>query len=312
MKFKQKKSTKTTLSEKIADALTLKAGADIEDDQVFGTKPQTVSRADFSSSGSEDEAVISDFRKRNVDLLSDISKKYEGRVVSRKDYGNGSDESSLESGSETEQNGFSIDKRVKNGRESLSDQSDAENTLSKLRRLTAKGDSEDSEDSESQFSSKKNISLKSKGKQKAPSNSDDGESDSAEESDDYGITQFKKQLENDETDDGGSDDDSNDEEDDDEEDEKGYDISEMSEPMKEEFEHVKKQNVSEEAKKGACVRNQLLVWEGLLEMRIHLQRCMNTANQMPMPETYEKLRGNNDFIEECNTTKDNVSTILDK
>ncbi|KPJ09559.1 hypothetical protein RR48_13193 [Papilio machaon] len=61
MKLKQKKTTKTTLSEKIADALTVKPRADIEDDHVFGTKPKTLSRAEFSSSDSEDDTLISDF-----------------------------------------------------------------------------------------------------------------------------------------------------------------------------------------------------------------------------------------------------------
>lgn len=102
------------------------------------------------------------------------------------------------------------------------------------------------------------------------------------------------------------------EDNDEEEDGEGYDISQMDEPMKEEFEHVKKQNVSEEAKKGACVRNQLLIWEGLLEMRIHLQRCMNTANMMPMAEKYGELKENKEFEEESNATINNIATVLDK
>lgn len=102
------------------------------------------------------------------------------------------------------------------------------------------------------------------------------------------------------------------EDNDEEEDGEGYDISQMDEPMKEEFEHVKKQNVSEEAKKGACVRNQLLIWEGLLEMRIHLQRCMNTANMMPMADKYRELKESKEFEEESNATMNNIATVLDK
>lgn len=94
MKLKQRKPAKPILSDKIADALTVKPRADIEDDHIFNTKPNTVSRADYSS-GSEDEAAISDFRKRTANLLSDISKKYEGKVVSRKELVGGFDSSDI-------------------------------------------------------------------------------------------------------------------------------------------------------------------------------------------------------------------------
>lgn len=279
MKFKQKKSSKTTLSEKIADALTVKPKADIEDDQVFGTKPHTVSRADFSSSESEDEAAISDFRKRNINLLSDISKKYEGQVVSRK---------------ETEEVGSDD-----------FEESDSDNDIS------AQNISLEEQDDSSEVSvSDDGLQNEAKSKQKQTSDSDQSSGDSGEESADYSITKIQKQI-NGESSDEEADDDEDDDKDEDDEGE-GYDISEMAEPMKEDFEHVKKQNVSEEAKKGACVRNQLLIWEGLLEMRIHLQRCMNTANQMPLPDTFQDLKQNNEFIEDCNTTKTNIATVLDK
>ncbi|KPJ09558.1 Protein AATF [Papilio machaon] len=75
---------------------------------------------------------------------------------------------------------------------------------------------------------------------------------------------------------------------------------------------MKKENISEEAKKGACVRNQLLIWEGLLEMRIHLQRCMGSANKMPFNDTFNELRENTDFMEESNKAINNVAMVLDK
>ncbi|KPJ04050.1 Protein AATF [Papilio xuthus] len=255
MKLKQKKTTKTTLSEKIADALTVKPRADIEDDHVFGTKPKTLSRAEFSSSDSEDDTLISDFRKRNVNLLSEISKKYEGKVVSRKD---------LEKDSEND----------------VSDDADS-----------AASDNADE-----------------KGESKI-------DSESGDESDDYSITKIQKQItgtddesEVTEGDDGEQDDGSGSDDDDSE----GYDISALDEPVKESFEHMKKENISEEAKKGACVRNQLLIWEGLLEMRIHLQRCMGTANKMPFNDTFKELRENTECMEESNKTINNVATVLDK
>lgn len=288
MKFKQKSSSKT-LSDKIADALTVKPGVDIEDDQVFGTKPKTVSRVDFSSSESEDEAAISDFRKRNVNLLSEINKKYEGKVTSRKNLEESSSEQSEESDIVDESN----------------EESDVENSTLESGK-TKDATVSDSEESEIEEEIPK--------LQKSTEHTD-SESDDTEESDDYSITQFKKQIaeSSDEEDNKeGDDEDSDDDDDDDGDEGDGYDISQQDEPIPENFEHIKKQNVSEEAKKGGCVRNQLLLWEGLLEMRIHLQRCMTTANQMPLPETHEVLKGNNNFDEECNTTKANITNVLDK
>jgi protein AATF/BFR2 len=302
MKFKQKKTSKISLSDKIADALTVKPRADIEDDEVFGTKPHTVSRAEFSSSDSEDETTISDFRKQNVNLLSEISKKYEGKVVSRKDL-----DKELEDDSDTDVS----ESDEKNSKEGSSDENDTSEAIKKFKELTKLDDSDESQDTDDE-DSEEEINTKTL-KRKAKSNLDLNSGDSEEsddgdgESDDYSITQFKKQLEKDDESAEGSDDD-----DADDDEGEGFDVSQMEEPLKEEFKHIKKQNVSEEAKKGACVRNQLQLWEGLLEMRIHLQRCMNTANQMPMPDTHQELQQNNQFTEECNTAKTNIATVLDK
>ena len=279
MKLKQKKTPQKLLSDKIADALTVKPRADIEDDQVFGTKPKTVTRGDLGSSDSEVEAAISDFRKRNVGLLSEVSKKYEGQVVSRKNL-----EESDEEVSSSDDDLPPPKQPQKSIEDSFidSDGSDSENDLSRTKT------------SDEKFT-------------------DLDDSDSDAESEDYSITQFQKQLNADSDDDeeGSGDEEGSDDEDDDDEGE-GYDISQMDEPMKENFEHVKKQNLSEDAKKGICVRNQLLLWESLLEMRIHLQRCVNTANQLPMPETYSELKDNEEFVEETNATKANVTNVLDK
>lgn len=397
MKSKQKKSNKLVLSDKIADALTVKPRADIEDDQVFGTKPITVSRADLDTSGSEDEAAISDFRKRNVNLLSDISKKYEGQVVTRKVLEGSEDGNYEESDSEDESDLLTTKDLLLDEEEESADDSDNEikendekqetqfanktNILSLIERTRTHIHEDDSEDLSSnegenddnditefkeqiQKSSRPSNKLKKlsptqiKSKHKQESDSDNLSSDEGE-SDDYDITQFTKQIqqskescnkrvqkdvqpltksklksdskvlssdeaESDDFDDitqikkqiQGSDDSEDNEEnkgsDDENEDEEEYDISQMVEPMKEEFEHVTKQNVSEEVKKGICVRNQLLLWEGLLEIRIHLQRCMNTANQLPLPDTQEELKANKDFTEECNATKANIATVMDK
>lgn len=256
MKLKRMKTSKSTLSEKIADALTVKPRPDIEDDHVFNSKPKTLSRAELSSSDSEDDAIISDFRKRSVNLLSEVSKKYEGQVVSRKD---------LE------------------------------------------------DDSESEDTNDEHLS----------GDSDGGVDSNGTESDDYSITKHQKQsvseqeegldgTDSDDLDEGSHDEEDEDHDEDEDGGNEGYDISQMEEPITDNFEHMRKQNISEEAKKGTCVRNQLLIWEVLLEMRIHLQRCMSTANKMPMSETYTELKQNMEFNKESNETINNVATVLDK
>lgn len=259
MKPKKINKSRNILSDKIVDAITVKPRPDIEDDHVFGTKPKTTSRVDFSSSGSDDEEYISDFRKRNVNLLSEISKKYEGEVISRNELKHNSDDNSLD----------------KNDKLSSNAESD-----------------EDVRESDA--------------------------TDSSAESDDYTITKLKGDISNNERHKASDEDDGNDSDEEDYndsgDDDDGYDISQQEAPVLEKFEHMKKENVAQEVKKGACVRNQLLLWENLLETRIHLQRCVNTANQMPMHDMYENLKhiNSNEFTKHCNVAKTTVAGILDK
>ncbi|CAB3257228.1 unnamed protein product [Arctia plantaginis] len=289
MKLKQKKSSNKLLSEKIADALTVKPRADIEDDQVFNTKPKIVSREELESSDIEIDVAISDFRKRNVTLLSEVSEKYKGKVVSQQDLRE-TDDGSEDTESEIELPVSQTDAKNSND----SDDSDAENEDYSI----------------TQF--KKQLNNKTELPEQTNEENSNDSDDSDAESEDYSITQFKKQLNNDSEDNEENSSDGDEEDEDDGDEDEGYDISQMDEPLKENFEHVKKQNVSEEAKKGNAVRNQLLIWEGLLEMRIHLQRCVNTANQMPLPDTYQELKENNEFVEETNICKNNIATVLDK
>ncbi|KAH9633203.1 hypothetical protein HF086_017758 [Spodoptera exigua] len=273
MKPKQKKTPQKLLSDKIADALTVKPRADIEDDQVFGTKPKTVTRGDFGSSDSEVEAAISDFRKRNVGLLSEFSKKYEGQVVSRKDLEESGDD---DSSSDDEE---SIQKPLLKKKQDTaidSDASGSENELSKS--MANKSQESDFDDSESEG-----------------------------ESDDYSIMQFKKQLNDDsEDEEGGSDaEEGSDDDEDDGDEREGFDISQMEEPMKEEFEHVKKQNITEEAKKGICVRNQLLLslQNLLLSKYPETKTICNKKLSKQQPET--KQTANEDSDEEIPSDTDN-------
>ncbi|NWW14246.1 AATF protein, partial [Oreocharis arfaki] len=61
---------------------------------------------------------------------------------------------------------------------------------------------------------------------------------------------------------------------------------------------------AEEVEKGKAVRNQLALWDQLMEGRIKMQKVLMTANRLPQPDTYPRFRkeGGQDFdnaVENC-------------
>uniref|UniRef100_A0A8C3SK70 Apoptosis antagonizing transcription factor n=1 Tax=Chelydra serpentina TaxID=8475 RepID=A0A8C3SK70_CHESE len=58
-----------------------------------------------------------------------------------------------------------------------------------------------------------------------------------------------------------------------------------------------KEKVSEEVEKGKAVKNQIALWDQLLEGRIKLQKALLTANQLPQPDTFPafKKEGGREF-----------------
>lgn len=69
-------------------------------------------------------------------------------------------------------------------------------------------------------------------------------------------------------------------------------------------------NVKAEIEKGNCIRNQLKLWENLLEMRIKLQKCIVTSNEMPQYDTHKKLRSDVNFAKSVNDTKAKLTQVL--
>lgn len=70
-------------------------------------------------------------------------------------------------------------------------------------------------------------------------------------------------------------------------------------------------NVRTEIERGNCVKNQLKLWENFLEMRIKLQKCVVTSNQMPQHDTHKELRLNVDFAKKVNETKTKLTLIME-
>ncbi|XP_072747346.1 protein AATF [Anoplolepis gracilipes] len=69
-------------------------------------------------------------------------------------------------------------------------------------------------------------------------------------------------------------------------------------------------NVKAEVEKGNCIRNQLKFWENFLEMRIKLQKCVITSNQMPQHDKHKQLGSNIDFVKKVNETKNKLVLAL--
>lgn len=65
-----------------------------------------------------------------------------------------------------------------------------------------------------------------------------------------------------------------------------------------------------ELEKSNCVRNQLQLWENLLEVRIKLQKCLITSNQMPQYDIYNNFKTNTEYIKTADEVKNKLKTLL--
>uniref|UniRef100_A0A671PBS9 Protein AATF-like n=1 Tax=Sinocyclocheilus anshuiensis TaxID=1608454 RepID=A0A671PBS9_9TELE len=115
-------------------------------------------------------------------------------------------------------------------------------------------------------------------------------------------------------------DDNDDEEDDEDEEEQGDDEEDLNGDDKEEsaasegeseegseedeeeetaLRTFSKEKVDEEVEKGKAVKNQLALWDLMLERRIKIQKALVMANQLPQPQTFPefKSRGGAEYAE---------------
>lgn len=80
------------------------------------------------------------------------------------------------------------------------------------------------------------------------------------------------------------------------------------------FEHMKSTNFSSEKRKGVCVRNQINMWESILEMRIQFQKCLIAANKMPQSDYFKQLEAESgaEFSDKTKETKGKMTDLLEK
>lgn len=72
------------------------------------------------------------------------------------------------------------------------------------------------------------------------------------------------------------------------------------------------QKSTEDIKKGTAIRNQLLIWDLLLECRMKFQKCLTSANQLPKFDKLEKFTalGGKDLQELLSTSQDSMKHLL--
>jgi protein AATF/BFR2 len=80
------------------------------------------------------------------------------------------------------------------------------------------------------------------------------------------------------------------------------------------FQHISSRSVETEVEKGIAVRNQINLWDNLLECRIQLQKTLTASNKLPQYNTFEYFtaEGGSKFKAEIRRTKHTVATLLEK
>ncbi|XP_059196586.1 protein AATF [Centropristis striata] len=268
-----------SFSQEIQDLLNpLPKFTDPEDDGDEATKAKVIET--FNDDDDEDEdgvGSLSALRKHNTTLLSETDKRYVGKTVSRKQLlmdieGSGDDEE------EEDEEEDELDEED----DSLGDEEAEEEEEEDL---------EDDEEEEELVDDDSKLASKSKVADVTfPQGMDFHKL--TEGMDDLGVSE---------------DDDDDDDDDVSGEESEGSDADsdEMEDEEDEGTVHTfSQEKVDEEVEKGKSVKNQLALWDQLLEGRIKIQKALVTANQLPQPQTFPefKKRGGAELAGELKNT----------
>uniref|UniRef100_A0AAZ1Y4P0 Apoptosis antagonizing transcription factor n=1 Tax=Oreochromis aureus TaxID=47969 RepID=A0AAZ1Y4P0_OREAU len=249
-------------SQELEDLLNpLPKFVDPEDDDDEATKARVVDRFDEDDDDDEDAVGLSALRKSNTSLLSDTDRRYVGKPVSRKQL----------------------------LRETEEDEHDVEDEEEE------EDDEDDDDEEELLMGSDSELDVKLASKKKATDITFPQKVDFhklTEGMDDLGMSE--------------DDDDESGEESEGSEEEEGSDDDDDDDEMESEQEDddddgvvrtFSQDKVDEEVEKGKAVKNQLALWDQLLEGRIKIQKALVTANQLPQPQTFPefKRRGGGEF-----------------
>ncbi|KAM3661009.1 protein AATF [Ammospiza maritima maritima] len=268
------------------------APRDPEDDAEEATVAKVIDR--FEDEGTDDILPVGNIRKRASASLLEADKRYSGKATSRK----------------------ALQEELWG--DAVSEEGSAEEALDDWYSASEGSEEEDSGGTKGR---EKPSSAGSEQEEDLEDEEEDDEEAKAPKFSSQNITDFEKFTEG--MDDVGS---SEGEDEDEDEDEDDADMEDGNEEEEEEEEFGSENHddgkeakdseddggvltfsrgqESEEVEKGKAVRNQLALWDQLMEGRIKMQKVLLTANRLPQPDTYPRFRkeGGQDFdhaVENC-------------
>ncbi|KAK1787533.1 hypothetical protein P4O66_016029 [Electrophorus voltai] len=254
-----------SISQQLSDLLNpLPNFVDPEDDQDEETKARVIDR--FDEDDEEEDLPCAGLRKRTTALLEDTDTRYRGQRTSRRDLRKEMDASSEEDdeGDEEEDiNNGDVNKDVEDEEEDEGDDNSGE----------------EEEDLNSDDISQISHSVS---KMKA------SDMILPKVTDFHKLTEGMDDLGESEDEENGDTDEEGDSEEGSEE-ENGAE-GEVDEDDSGALMTFSKEKVDEEVKKGEAVRNQLALWDLLLEGRIKMQKALLIANQLPQPDTFPEFK----------------------
>ncbi|XP_073695591.1 protein AATF isoform X2 [Garra rufa] len=277
-----------SISQQLEELLNpLPSFVDPEDDQDEATKAKVIEKFDEAGDDDDDEDLLSGhLRKRSAAVLADSDRRYRGKATSRKDIQkelDGSADDDDDGDDDEEAENEILDKYMKCIKGDADEEEDDDNDDDEEEE-DEHVDDEDEEDEEEQGDEEEDVNV------------DDGSQMSSLISKMKG-TDFMKLTE-------GMDDLGDSEEEDDSaasegESEKGSEEEEEDEEGETVLKTFSKEKVDEEVEKGKAVKNQLALWDLMLERRIKMQKALVTANQLPQPQTFPefKSRGGAEYAE---------------
>ncbi|XP_019401183.1 PREDICTED: protein AATF isoform X1 [Crocodylus porosus] len=243
---------------------------DPEDDPEDATAARVIDK--FDEGKTEDDILaVGNIRKQALAPLWEADKRYSGRAISRKTL-------QEELWAEPLHEATSVDEETSHernpdseglGEESEEDSKDSEPGQDDKLSSDQDGDTEDDQEGEEEISAKEpKFSFQNIGDfEKFTEGMDDVGSSEEEDEDDASIEEEGEEEES---------------EDENEQDTEDAKASEDDGAVM----TFSKEKVAEEVEKGKAVKNQIALWDQLLEGRIKLQKALITANQLPQPDMF--------------------------
>ncbi|KAL4647192.1 protein AATF [Arapaima gigas] len=245
-----------SISQQLEELLNpLPSFLDPEDDQDEDTKAKVVEKFDEGENEDED-ATDSRLRKRTFALLSETDRRYRGKATSREKLrreaeGSGAESEDLEGDDVEEDDDVDEEDEVESAVDSSEDCSPMKTLVNKM-----KG-------TDITFPTEMDFHKLTEGMDDIGDSEDEEGETGEEEGEDESEVEDGEEMEEEE------------------EDVDKDDSAVMT---------FSKEKVDEEVEKGKAVKNQLVLWDQLLEGRIKLQKALVTANQLPQPQTFSKFK----------------------